>query len=100
MIANAKYLFYRKEVENDGEIPRRYGFKSSYSPPHSILSAQDVAALNESLFPGWDYAPFRPNSFFPSVLLILYFTAEIRDAIESHQYQLFQGGQNTNSLRK
>ena len=50
--------------------------------------------MNKSVFPGWDYAPFRPNSFFPSVLLLLYFTPEIRCAVESHQHELFQYGKN------
>jgi len=87
-------------VEDDGEIPRRYSLKNAFRPTHSVLSAQDYASINQSLFPGCDYAPFRPNAFFPSILLFLYFTPDIRHAIESHQYELFNGGENHNLLQK
>ena len=37
------------------------------------------ALNNTRLWPGWDYAPSMPNAYAAPVLLMLYFTTEIRN---------------------
>ena len=46
----------------------------------------DFAALNDTVFPGYDYPPTMSNSYVCSVLVMLYFVPEIHNAmLESQQ---------------
>jgi len=67
----------------DTKLPPRYICKNR--PLNSRFSAFDFAALNDTIYPGWDYALTMPNSYACSVLLLLYFVPEIRGAMLSSQ---------------
>ena len=45
----------------------------------------DCAALNDTLFPGYDYPPENKNAYVCSVLMLLYFVPEIQNAMLSCQ---------------
>ncbi len=75
--------------DDEDEVPFRYRLKNTFRPSHthSIASTQDCASINHSIFPGWNYAPFRPNAYFPSGFLLLFFIPEIRHEFQSNQYE-------------
>ena len=37
--------------------------------------------MNDTVYPGWDYAPSMPNAYAAPVLVLLYFMPEVRNAI-------------------
>lgn len=65
------------------QIPDRYRSKEILRGSKFCLA--QVASLNDTLFPGWDYPPSMSNSYVTSVLLLIYFVPEIRDAMLSCQ---------------
>lgn len=60
-------------------LPERY--KNKDRPSGVLFTEFDFAALNDTLFPGFDYPPSMSNSFVTSVLLMLYFCPEIQNAM-------------------
>jgi hypothetical protein len=81
-------------------MPQRYD--QSHRPPYSIFTAFDFAARNDTLFPGWDYAPSMPIANACPVLLMLYFIPEVRNAMmdsQMHTRQSF-GDDINNALKK
>jgi len=73
---------------NERSVPQRY--KCKYRPPYSL--AFDVASLNSTIYPGWDYAPSMPNAYASPVLLLLYFIPEIRNAMIGFQLKSMDPG--------
>lgn len=54
-----------------------------------MFSIFDFAALNNTIFPGYDYPPTMSNSYICSVLLALYFVPEIQNSILESQQKIF-----------
>lgn len=71
------------EKYGKGQIPEIYQSKDRL--PGAMFSLFDVAALNDTLFPGCDYPPTMSNAYVSSVLILLYFIPEIRGAMLSSQ---------------
>mmetsp|Transcript_2153 Transcript_2153/g.3958 ORF Transcript_2153/g.3958 Transcript_2153/m.3958 type:complete len:1509 (+) Transcript_2153:268-4794(+) len=72
----------RKDNSKDGaetDIPERYRVKDKQS--NTMFTMFDYAALNDTLFPGYDYPPTMSNSYVCPVLLLLYFIPEIYNAM-------------------
>ena len=61
-------------------MPHRYAGKNRLAARFTVF---DVAAMNNTLYPGWDYS--GPNSYICSVILLLYFVPEIRHSMLNSQ---------------
>ena len=71
------------------QIPDRYQSKDRL--PGAMFSLFDVAALNDTIFPGCDYPPTMSNAYVSSVLILLHFIPEIRNAmLLSQKYGCFK----------
>lgn len=70
-------------MDNDDQIPSRYAGRQNISR----FSVFDIASLNDTIYPGWDYS--GPNAYACSVLLLLYFVPEIRCAMLHSQMRNF-----------
>mmetsp|Transcript_24787 Transcript_24787/g.36767 ORF Transcript_24787/g.36767 Transcript_24787/m.36767 type:complete len:299 (-) Transcript_24787:724-1620(-) len=72
-------------VDNKVSIPRQYRYTNR--PPFVNVYNFDYARYNDSdLWAGWDYPPSMPNAYASPIILVLYFTPEIRSAILRVQY--------------
>lgn len=66
--------------DEDDSIPPRY--RLTVRNPSSFMSPSDYIKHNHTgVWPGWDYPPSLPNAWASPIIMLLYFSPEIRSAV-------------------